>query len=217
MTRIIDNWRDLPVGVYLDILDVQKEPGEEIHRQAAILSLLTGMDPAEVLNLPLDEYRRLRGAAAFLAEPCPDDLLRIADKYPLGPLVLRPTLEYDKLTVAQYVDFQTFSKDPQKYLAELISVLVVPDGHKYGDGYDVKDVQAAIREWMNVADALALLAHFFAWSSSLIHNTPASFRLLAETKTPEERRLLKRLLKKMARTEATLSSFAGAGSTGWTP
>ena len=87
------------------------------------------------------------------------------------------------------------------YAAEALAgrfhvLLVVPDGHKYGDGYDVKDVLAAIREWMNVADALALLAHFFAWSSSLIHNTPDSFRLLAETKTPEERRLLKRLLKK---------------------
>lgn len=206
---IIDNWRDLPVGVYLDILAVQQSDADELTRQVRTIALLTGLSEQDVLGLPLNEYKRLRAASGFLSEECPQDQLRIADTYPAGDFTLKPVRDYDRLTVAQYVDFQTFSKDVQGNLPALLSVVLIPEGHSYAEGYDMKAVQAAIRDWVNVADALSLAAHFFAWSSRSIHSSLAFSRLLAgRMKAGAEKEVALRSLEKIE----TLLRSAGAGS-----
>lgn len=205
---IIDNWRDLPVGVYLDILAVQAEDIDDLTRQVRTIALLTGLGEQDVLRLPLDEYKRLRAASGFLAEECPQDLLRIADTYPAGPYTLKPVRDYDKLTVAQYVDFQTFSKDVQANLPDLLSVILIPEGHNYAEGYDIKAVKAAIRDWVNVADALSLAAHFFAWSSRSITSSLDFSRLLAGRMKPGPQK--EEILRKIREAETLLQS-AGAG------
>lgn len=210
---IIDNWRDLPLGVYLDILNIEKTETDELARQVAILSALTGLDGPAVLDLPLAEYKRLRAAAGFLTEPCPDDLLRVADRYPAGDFVLRPVPDYEGLTVAQYVDFQTFSRMGEQALPQLLSVLLIPNGRHYGDGYDMKAVQAAIRDWINVADALALAAHFFVSSSASIAATLDYSRALAGKMEPGPTR--DRVQEKLKEVDRLLSRSAGDGSLQW--
>lgn len=179
MHPIIDNYRDLPIGVYLDIINIQETETDELRRQCLIIGALAALNEQEVLALPLDEYKRLRASAAFLQEQCPDDLLRVADRYPVGGFTLVPLKDYEKLNVAQYVDFQTFSRDAEHKLPELLSVVLVPEGCGYNTGYDIRQVQQAIREGMNVADALAIAAYFFAWSSALTISSLDYFRALA--------------------------------------
>jgi len=210
MNPIIDNWRDLPLGTYLDILELQRTEQDELPRQAAVIAALTGMDAADVLQLPLAEYKRLRAASEFLGHECPDDLLRTADRYGCPPFTLIPVKDFDKLTVAQYVDFQTFAKDPERHFPELLSVLLVPEGKRYCEGYDPKDVQHAIRGWLNVADALGLMARFFAWSSTSMRNSLDYSRVLAGAmpEGPEKATMLARIRE----TEAAISEAAGDGS-----
>ena len=211
---IIDNYRDLPIGVYLDILEIQDNEPDELRRQCRIIAALAALKEADVLGLPLDEYKRLRARAAFLREPCPEDQLRIANRYVLGHWALQPVQDQEKLTVAQYVDFQTFCREPEQHFPELLSVLLVPEGHAYNDGYDIRALQSAIREDMNVADAVALVAHFFASSSESILSTLNFSRSLAGQmkEGPTKRTLLQRLTE----AEAVLSG-SGAGSQPSTP
>lgn len=212
---IIDNYRDLPLGVYLDILDaVKANEGDELATQVAILSRLTGLNEQEVLDLPLDVYKRLAASAAFLREPCPDDLVRIADVYYAGALTLVPVKDYAKLTVAQYVDFQTFGKDVNANLVPLLSVLLVPEGCRYGEGYDIAQVQQAIRDWINVADAVGLAAHFFAFASRSIVDTVTFSRKLA--RTMKDGTAKTELLTKTAQLATLLSRGSGDGSPGST-
>lgn len=210
MIQIIDNWRDLPLGVYLDILEIQRTEQDELARQSAIIAALTGMNAADVVQLPLAEYKRLRAAAGFLAEEIPDDLLRIADRYQCGDLTLVRVKNYDELTVAQYVDFQSFGREPEKHLPELLSVFLVPEGHRYCDGYKPKDVQAAIRDWINVADVFALAADFFAWSSTSIRSSLEFSRVLAGWMKPGPQK--ETMLARIRETEGRLSTIAGDGS-----
>ena len=54
MIDCIDNWRDLPLGVYLDILDVYADPlREDIDKQVSALALLTGRTDNDILDLPI--------------------------------------------------------------------------------------------------------------------------------------------------------------------
>lgn len=211
---IIDNYRDLPIGVYLDILTIQETEPDEFRRQALTVGALAALNEQEVLALPIDEYKRLRASAAFLSQPCPEDLLRISHTYPVGPWTLRPVKDYGDLTVAQYVDFQTFSRDVDHNLPQILSVVLIPDGHTYNDGYDMAVLQEAIREEMGVADALALAAHFFASSSALTVSSLDYCRALAAkmSNSPQKTEMLERI------TEAErLLRRSGDGSLLWTP
>lgn len=161
-TECIDNYRDLPVGKYEEIVRLCDEEMTDVDRKVAILSVLTGLTEDEVLHLPLDKFSEYSARSRFLESECPENLIPgVARSYPIGGFVLVPVTDIRKITAAQYIDFQTFSKDRDNRAVEMLSCFLVPRGCEYNDGYDVLDVHRAIREEMSVAEMLALLAFFF--------------------------------------------------------
>lgn len=167
MIKIIDNYRSLPVGKWLEILELSKDESvDALEQQVKTIAILTGLSEGEVLDLPLLEYRELAGKTKFL-EKGYDGQLITANAYGLAGMVLIPVKDFAKITTAQYVDFQTFSKD-DKYVVECLSTLLIPKGKKYNDGYEITEVHKAIREHLSVADVLSLSAFFLqSWVKSI--------------------------------------------------
>ena len=160
MIKIIDNYRNLPIGKYLEILELsQDENVDALEQQVKTISILTGLTEDDVLALPIAQYKELAGKTKFL-ENGYDGKLQVAKSYGLGGMQLIPVKDFAKITTAQYVDFQTFSKEGDKYLVETLSTLMIPKGKKYNEGYEVADVHKAIRENLSVADVLSLSAFF---------------------------------------------------------
>ena len=160
MINIIDNYRNLPIGKYLEILELsQDENVDALEQQVKTISILTGMAEDEVLALPIMQYKELAGKTKFL-ENGYDGKLQVAKSYGLAGLELIPVKDFAKITTAQYVDFQNLSKEGDKYLVETLSTLLIPKGKKYMDGYEIEDVRQAIRENLSVADVLSLSAFF---------------------------------------------------------
>lgn len=160
MIKIIDNYRNLPIGKYLEILELsQDENVDALEQQVKTISILTGLTEDDVLSLPIAQYKELAGKTKFL-ENGYDGKLQVAKSYGLGGVELIPVKDFAKITTAQYVDFQTFSKEGDRYLVETLSTLMIPKGKKYNDGYEIADVQRAIRENLSVADVLSLSAFF---------------------------------------------------------
>ena len=57
---MIDNYKSLPLGKYLDICQVCKDESlEEIERQVKILSILSDMSEEEILHLPIPKYKEM--------------------------------------------------------------------------------------------------------------------------------------------------------------
>lgn len=167
---IIDNYNQLMLGKYLEIQAVsQDESLEEIDRQAQIIAILTGQDVEEVLHLPIGDYKGLVSRASFLSR----DMVYhpVAKKYLVGGYELIPVKDYRKIETCQYVDFQTYAPDLDKYLVEFLSVILVPKGHRYNEGYDILDVQRAIREGMSVSDGVSLAGFFLTLSRQSILNS----------------------------------------------
>ena len=118
-------------------------------------------------------------------------------------------LHPDGLTAGQYIDFQTYTKaGHEDHIVEILSVVLVPKGHRYGDGYEFADVQAAIRQHLCVSDALAVLAFFFVALKDLIGSSLTYSRTLAKRL---KGKAAKEMLERIAAAEATLSTTAGAG------
>lgn len=159
--NIIDNYRDLMVGDYQDILAISKDESlEEIDRQVKIMSILTKTDEQTLLDLPIYDYKCLAARMAFLEGILPGES-RLAKSYKIGKFDLVPVTDMRKVSTAQYIDFQSFHQAGfENHFVEILSCLLVPKGKKYTQDYDVIEVQDAIRNNLNVFDAVSLYGFF---------------------------------------------------------
>lgn len=182
---MIDNYNDLTIGKYQEIQAVLNgEIVDEYATNIQLVSILSDMTEDEVGSMGLTEYKALNQKLVFLTEMPVQKM--VADKYKIGGFELDTMLAVDKMTVSQYVDYQTFVKEPDKYLVELLSIFLIPKGKKYNEGYDIIEVQKAIRDNLSIVDAISLSAFFLLWSQSL---TKATVTCLTKK--------LKRMKKKM--------------------
>lgn len=181
---MIDNYNNLPLGLFLDIDAILQSDTEEIDKQVRIIALLDGTTPEAVLALPLNDYVAKAVATDFLRHDCPP--ISAPSRVISGDFVLIPTKDFTNITTAQYVDFQTFSKGGTAKLPELIAVLLVPEGHNYNDGYDVAQVVRVVRD-LPLPVALALSAFFFG---QLVQSIQASLTYLesAAKSLPKQKR-----------------------------
>lgn len=194
----IDNYRDLPVGKYEEIVRLCNEEMTEVDRKVAILSILTGKTEDEILKLPLPTFTEYSAKSRFLEHPCPENLIPgVSNAYHLGGFVLLPVTDIRKITAAQFIDFQEFSKQKETKMVEMLSCFLVPRGMDYGEGYDVLEVHQAIRDEMSVAEMLALIAFFFGkFIKSSRRITTYSIRMMRK-KDPEKAKEMEAKYKEM--------------------
>lgn len=206
---IIDNYRDLPLGKYEEIVHLCREEMTEVDRRVAIIAVLAGLTEDEVLRLPLDVFTDYSARSRFAERECPENMVpAVVKSYALGGMVLVPVTDIRKITAAQYIDFQNFAQDKENHFIELLSCFLVPRGMEYNEGYDVLDVHNAIREEMSVAQAIALLAFFFnGWAKSIRNTLSSSGRMVRRIKDPETRKALAMKIQDL------LDSFPGGAGT----
>ena len=186
---MITNYKSLPLGKYLDICQVcEDESLEEIDRQVKILSILSDMPEEEILHLPIPKYKEMVVASRFL-EDVDKSRHKAARLYIVGDWQLVPTLDYRKMETAQYVDFQTFAPMVETHMAELLSCLLVPVGCRYNEGYDILEVQQALKDNLSVTDALSLSAFFLTRYRGLIKDSLNSCRQEIRTIKNETKRM----------------------------
>ena len=162
---MIDNYISLTLGTFLDIDAILQSDKEEIDKQVAIIALLSGETEADILALPLAEYAALAAKTDFLRQECPP--VTAPARVVVGGRAYIPVKDFTKVTTAQYVDFQTFSKQGTQKLPEILAVLLVPEGHKYNEGYDFLDVVADVKT-LPLPVALSLVGFFFGALSESI-------------------------------------------------
>lgn len=167
---MIQNYQSLTVGKYEDIMRAQRRHAGDINRRnLAILSILTDKSEEELLDMKVPKFRELMDKASFLRRPLHP--APVQKTYTLGGITLRVVGDVEKMTTAQYIDFQTLAKASEEPVAELLSCFLLPEGHRYNIDYDIAEVQRAIREELPVTDAHGLLAFFFRTSQRSMLNT----------------------------------------------
>lgn len=183
---MIKSYNELPLGLFLKVNAVLEDKAlDMLDQQAKIIALLSGKTENEIYSMPLAEYSRLAADADFLRETCPP--ATAPSRVIVGDVVLIPVQEITEITTAQYIDFQTFSKQGAAGLVGLLSVFLLPEGHSYNDGgYDMKAVKEAVAR-LDMPVAMGLVGFLFA---SLLGSIRASLSFLDKTATrlPMEKR-----------------------------
>jgi hypothetical protein len=156
---MITTYEEMTLGKYLDLLAVVNEEGlDELTRQVKIIAILSDRSEDELLHIPIGEYTALSSKLGFLMD-APKECPSVKDEYEVGGMVLVPVKDYRKLETGQYIDFKAYAPQVDEYFPQFLSVLLVPKGHRYNEGYDMDEVQKAVKE-MTLPDALAVVSFF---------------------------------------------------------
>lgn len=151
---MIKSWKELPVGVFKRLLDVE---GEDFDAEIATVAILAGTTPDDILDRPLQEVKQMVQDMRFL-ERTPR-VAKVRDEYRLGDTTYTFLKDYTDITVNQYIDFVNTPKD-LKHLSEHLSIFLIPKGKKYGQGYNLQKVAQDIDQYLMYEDANSLSAFF---------------------------------------------------------
>lgn len=201
---MINNYEALDLGRYMKIDAILHKPAEDIDKQVQIIAILADMPEDKVLLLPLADYASMAKETAFLGRICEPAKVD-GEPIDVGGLRLVPTKDFLKINTAQYVDFQTFAKGFPGTLPELLSCFLVPEGKAYNEGYDIADVQKAVRS-LNVPTAIGLVTFFLLRFSQSIADSLTSL----EKEASRDRKKAK-IWKEKSKEIAALLQTIGAG------
>lgn len=126
------NWYNVTLSQFKELQTIL-EVEDELEKVVALAELVLGDN---VTDLPLQEFneqlRRLEFLKTEIPTSIPPKKVEVnGKKYDVTSLL-------GNITTAQYIDFMNHSKSNDT--AKLLSVFVVPEGHKYNDGYDMQEV-----------------------------------------------------------------------------
>lgn len=209
---MIDNYNDLTIEKYLEVKEILEYGFDEYETQVKLISVLADLDEDAVGNLSLVGFKRYNQKLEFLLNEPPKRM--VADKYKLGGYEFNTMTNIQDMTVSQFIDYQTFVKDPDRYLVELLSVFLIPKGKKYNDGYDIIDVQRVIRSNISIVDAMSLSAFFLLLYQSLTKAILTSLtkklkRMKRKMKTQEEIQKMETAIANLEESGAGLHSLIG--------
>lgn len=181
------NWNDISVNIFhrlQEVLTTEKSGDElidNINSNIMLLSILCDVDEDVISNLSPQEFNGLLQQTKFLNEM---PKVKIKDNYTINGKKYRVHLNMEDMTMAQYIDFQTYCKDKDKYTREILSCFLIPKDCKYGDNYNIGEVIDEIGEHLSIVDAHSIM--FF-------------FTLLYRTLTKTTLTYLEKKLKKMSK------------------
>ena len=138
-------WRDITVGQYLELVAA----GDKL-TLAEGLRIVYGVDIREVPVSAVSRY-----SLEFLKEE--PKRSPIKKEYTLNGRRYAANFDTTRMTTAQFVDFQNYTK-AEDFVGAL-SVCLRPVGHDYNDGYSIEEVKADIMA-MPIVQALTI-AFFF--------------------------------------------------------
>lgn len=192
--KIISNWNELPLSKFLEIGDIDREMNP-VEQQTAIISILTGIPEDDLMNLPINEYTKLSKKIQFLYKQpnpvpsCPERITINYHRYEVAK-------EIRKWTTAQYIDYQAYAQDTSlNNIPQLLTVALIPVGHKYNDGYDLDEVKDDVLH-LDVMTVVNMSAFFLRllenWLRAILISSSLTERRMRRTMNSRGRKNSKR-------------------------
>lgn len=210
---MIDNYDKLPIGKFMELQAIDYANMEEIDIQVAIISILTDMDEDDILDLPINEYKKLAQATSFLTQP-PKQNAQIPKKIVMDGREYYVISKVEDMSAGQYIDYQTYLgyKD-DKYLPHILSCIIIPKGEKYGES-DIATIIKTIQEELPITTATSISAFFLRKWELLTRGTLAYLVLkmkwkIWREKNPIVKEKMKEAMEAMVLLKSSLKNGGG--------
>lgn len=131
-------WSNIDVKTFKEIQDYLSTTQDgNIEQSVHLLSLIEGKDEDTYFNMPINKLTEEFEKLKFM-ESTPQ-AAQVKNSYKINGTEYVLTTNLQEMTVAQYIDYQVYIKNPQQYMQEMLTVFLIPKGKKYNEGYDVAE------------------------------------------------------------------------------
>lgn len=144
--NIKNTWEELTFNEVLQIQQIISADINDTYKASNILAVLAGVGVDVIEDLPIHKFSSLLPNIEFLHNDPPK--CNHQDTYDINGHKYCLSANITDITTAQYIDYQSYMKEENPDLCKITSVFLIPDGHKYNDGYDIEQV------WKDVGDML---------------------------------------------------------------
>lgn len=144
--NIKNTWEELTFNEVLQIQQIISADINDTYKASNILAVLAGVEVDVIEDLPIHKFSSLLPNIEFLRNDPPK--CDHQDTYDINGHKYCLSANITDITTAQYIDYQSYMKEENPDLCKITSVFLIPDGHKYNDGYDMEQV------WKDVGDML---------------------------------------------------------------
>ena len=152
-------WNTLPIKYLPQITRItQSKILTEEDKILRCTALINNIDYDELLNYPLDKTRELIKSVNFLyGEPKKKKLVKNLN---LNGKEYYVITDVKDITTAQFIEYNSLMNDVENNLPQLLSLFIIPKGHKYNENYDVKEVVDVINNYLSVEEGISI-SNFF--------------------------------------------------------
>lgn len=205
-----NDYSNLPIGKYYEILDICNSDLSKIEKDLAVIAVLLDVTEDEVYKLKPEEVYELQQQLKFLSKPATGNSRKIK-KINIAGKDYKVLSKLDELNIGQYVDFQfSWNNDHLDNLQEILSIFIIPEGCKYNEGYDIIEVQKAIKDNLSIEAALDIAFFLRRKLVDLIKSRLLYFRLVLwvmkiQMKDKKMRNWMKELIQKFKTLEKLLT------------
>ena len=150
------NWEDINLKTFKELIALYKSNATNLE----LISLLSGK-PAE--DLSLEELKDWLNEIKFLEEPYKPK--EIKSEYNIQNKIYKPVVSLKNIKAGQFIDFQTFIKDPEKNIANIAACFLLEKGKTYGDNDPLEEAEF-FDKYLKITDYKDIFNFFIiAWKS----------------------------------------------------
>ena len=198
------NWDEVSIDKYEEILQASEQQ-DDLARTVGILASLTDQTVEDIENMNIEEMSLLVKQTGwvnsfdFPKDSKPKTVKIQGEEYTV-------TNKVSDMSVAQYADFQAYFGKTDK-MEVLLSIFIIPKGHKYAEGYDIEELQEKIRKNISIVDSNSIIYFFLKSSLTSFTNTVTS--LEKELKRAKQTEKKKEILEKIETIQERIQAIRG--------
>ena len=184
MKPIAKNWDEMTFDIWLEEQEIlQDKDTDAVDKNVRLVALMYGISEEEAYNQELNTFSELLDGIGWLGKN--PEVPPVAPAYQINGKTYIVNLNPQKVTTAQYIDFKSLDINDPSNIPDALTIVMVPSGHVYNDGYDLEEVRKDIYESLRIPHALAITRFFFHYYKEL---TVSSLQSLTRTLRKEARR-----------------------------
>ena len=205
---------DLPLAKYLKTLEIFNDKNlSDLDKNIEILAIYADTTVDEILKLRPDAVGAYFSDMSNAISSYKPSNSKHPKKININNQVYNVNYNIDKLNMAQYIDFQQtiIKKNYLENLPALLSIFVIPKGHKYNDDYDILELRKVLENNITLDEALSIIFFLKMKSISLIKLKLLYYKLMLKimrwtTKDKQTKEMLRMAQNQLSMLESNLTS-----------
>ena len=205
---------DLPLAKYLKTLEIfNDESLSDLDKNIEILAIYADTTVDEILKLRPDEAGFYMAEMSNVISSYKPSNSKHPKKIKINDQVYKVNYNIGKLNMAQYIDFQQtiVKKNYLENLPALLSIFIIPNGHKYNDDYDIIELRRILENNITLDEALSIIFFSKMKSISLIKLKLLYYKLMLKimrwtTKDKQTKEMLRMAQNQLSMLESNLTN-----------